>query len=213
MKKVLPLLILLFLSVIVSNAQLNKGSKLIGGSVGYEKSTMTISNTEYDNHSFQIHPALGIATSNKDVFGIKLSFIVADYDSNIPGSNESNGYGGGFFYRRYHALSNRFNLFGEAGLNYIKSESKFESATIRHESNANSFTLNFQPGVSFSLTRNLHLEALLNNLFSISFSNTTKERVENGTALPDEKTKQFFVGSSLSNYSPFSIGIRWFAGK
>ena len=74
-RKILIIVTILFCIVLTSNAQLNKGQYLLGGSFGYgnTKSTSTASN-DYTNNNFGANVQIGQLIKNNTVFGVIVSY-------------------------------------------------------------------------------------------------------------------------------------------
>lgn len=67
------------------------------------------------------------------------------------------------------------------------------------------------PGLSYSISRKLHLETGFNNLLNINYSNE-KNQYRN-PATSTTRTNRFSIGTSLNNLSSLYVGFRVLIGK
>ena len=107
----------------ISNAQISKGSTFLGGSVNVYSNSSKDENPasiEDKSSSWGIRPQFGKAIATNKILGIFLNYSTSEnqyasypYSGTFPISptkfnSENTSYGGGFFYRQYYLLSNRF---------------------------------------------------------------------------------------------------------
>lgn len=209
MKKALLLAVTALAVVLSANTQITKGSILLGGSVGYITTTNEFLNTESSSNSVFLSPQFGYTISDNNVIGLRLIYNSNNNQHQNYPETESSGFSAGLFYRRYISLSNKFFLFGEGGADYgvnnydNGSGNEFEGKTIG---------LNLFPGISYSVGKRFHLEAVLNDLFRINYS--TGKNIDNtGTSPVESKTKAFSIGTNISSQMPLTIGFRFVLGK
>ncbi|HEY0730964.1 MAG TPA: hypothetical protein VGD33_00995 [Chitinophagaceae bacterium] len=209
MKKVLLLATVAIAFVFSTNAQIRKGSILLGGSVGFTTSSYKNLNTESSSNSVLLSPQFGYTFKENNVAGLRLTYNSNNNQHQNYPESESSGYSAGLFYRRYISLSNKFFLFGEGGADYgvnnynNGSGSEFEGKTIG---------LNLFPGISYAVGKRFQLEAVLNDLLRVSYS--TGKNIDNtGTSPVESKTNAFSIGTNLSSQMPLTIGFRFVLGK
>ena len=224
MKKVALFIGMICLSFI-GMAQITKGSFFVGGSLGYstaqsEETTpqQTQPVQENTNYSWMFRPQIGKVISNNQVAGIFLNFS-KNSNEQLTGNNstlyENDVYGGGFFYRRYYPFSQRFFLFGDAGLGvgFGKSQNLNDDGNRSHissKSNSTQIGLSLTPGLSFAATRKLFLEASLNDLLTLTYSSSKGESFDlQGNVLNTVEQKAFSAHANANGFSNLSIGIRW----
>jgi len=217
MRKIYSLTIAMVCISVVSNAQISKGSTFLGGSVSFSTGESENENTStYKNEgsSFSIRPQFGKAISTNKVLGVFLNYGNSNYKQ-VSGTSstdeKSKFYGGGIFLRNYYPLSSRFYLFGEGnlGVNFSDLERR-NNSTLSSEDKTTSIGLAITPGISFAAGKKLHLEASLNNLFSMQYSSSkTKYYNGNGTLSSSIKGNGFNVAANANGFSGISIGLRW----
>lgn len=126
MKKLLLLILAIGFWSVESKAQMQKGSWMLEGSVGLERSRDYFPETDEKSNpvsGFTLHPKAGYFVSDNLVLG--LSGILGsswssnkDYDPNIPDDYKKGNtlnYGGGLFLRKYFPINESLSFFGEIG--------------------------------------------------------------------------------------------------
>lgn len=219
MKKTITLSILaMFLFSLASNAQINKGSIMLGGSLGGNFNNIKDPDTVTSKtNSFSISPAIGFAVSNNTIVGFSLQYGFNNYKyPYLLQEQKYHSYGAGVFLRKYKPLSKDFYLFGEGELmynHYTYNYSTNNNNGTEYDSKGNSIALNITPGIAYSLTRCIQLEAGLQNLLSIGYS-SGKENAKDPNNI-DYKTSGVNFNSSLSpvSLSGISLGIRFLINK
>ena len=225
MKKIALLTITSVFILSLVKAQISKGSTFLGGSVGYSKGSneltlpqQTTPAQENEQSSWTFRPQVGKAIAENQIVGIFLNFFNSNSQqkngANISEMDASN-YGGGIFYRRYYPFSQRFYLFGDAGLGVSSTKQKVtnDNGTVSYvasKNNGTNFSLALTPGLSFAATRKLFLEASLNDLLGIFYS-TTEGSNYNTQGVVTETTEQtsFSAMANANGFSNISVGVRW----
>ena len=198
---------------IITNAQIGKGSLLLGGNIGFGKSKQTNSGSDaaYRQSSFSISPALGFVTADNKEWGIALhTSFQKTKASNQPSQNQYNGYGGSVFHRRYLTLGKGFYLFGQAAAGYRYTKQKYNSMDNVHSvtTRTDLVSVTAFPGVTYAVSKNFHLEAGLNDLLALSYS-AQNETTVNGGAASAKKTKNLNFDTNFSNSNPITLGFRF----
>lgn len=198
--------ILLFASV--TNAQITKGSTFIGGQISGGKQEFKNGSSSQEQNALFISPAIGTAIKQNLIAGVDFTYSHLKSESTGNLVNEGNGYGAGFFLRRYAPIASRFYFFlqGRAGYSHEKNESK--SGTNPYSSKSSYYNLGLYPGVSFALTKSLHVEAGLNNLALFSYSHGKSKQA----GYPDQTSKAFNFSTSASG-SNLSFALRFIIPK
>lgn len=199
MKKILFSALAGFLFALSANAQIPKGSIFIGGQISGGKTV----NSGQKQNNFFISPAVATAIKQNLFLGVDLTYGQTKYENNsMPYSNQK-GYGGGLFLRKYIPIAKRFYFFaqGRAGYSYDKSE---YSGPYISKNTSNTASLSLYPGVSFALSRVLHIETGFNNLALISYSRSTTTQ----TGFPDQKSSNFNFSTSVAGTS-LSFALRF----
>lgn len=123
MKKLLTLLLIIGFWSTESNAQMQKGSWMLEGSAGLERSRSYFPNTDEKSNpvsGLSLHPKAGYFVSDNLAIGV--SGLLGntwnrnkDYDSNIPDNYKKGNilnYGGGLFLRKYFPINETLSFFG-----------------------------------------------------------------------------------------------------
>jgi hypothetical protein len=209
-KTLLFLFACLFINSFVQ-AQIKKGTILLGGNISASSSKTETSTTipsEQKSRGINISPSLGFTIKENLILGGGVNY---GYSSSTEQSfkRTNNNYGANLFLRKYLTLEKGFYLFGEgsAFVNKANTEDK-NSGTISSSNKFLTVGLNFNPGVSYAVNNRFHLEVGLNNLGYISYQ---KQKYTSGSNT--SKTNSFSLGSNLSGSSPLSVGFRFLLGK
>lgn len=202
------------LPALLSQAQVGKGTHLVGGSVSFTSQTTKYNpaSPEETNTYFSISPSWGKAIKQNFVVGGELAY---GHENTKYNNAKGNSFGAGVFARQYHNIgTSGFYLFAEAAL-----KARFYDATGRFHPNISTLdarrktttvSLRLQPGIAYAVTPRLHLETGLNNLFNIGYSHS--ETRLDGDLL--QKQRAFNAGVSLANDFQWNIGFRFLlAGK
>jgi hypothetical protein len=212
----LSIIAMLFFSL-TSNAQINKGSIMLGGDFGGNfnsaKDPDTVTNKA---NNFSISPSIGFAVANNTIVGFSL--LYGFNNNKYYGEPEMKGhsYGAGVFLRKYKPLSKNFYLFGEGEIMYTHASYNYSihnSSFIEYDSKADGIALNITPGIAYNLTNCIQLEASLQNLLSLGYSSTKEKAID--TNQLDYKSSSVYLNSSLNpiSLSGISLGIRFWINK
>lgn len=199
-------------------AQIIKGSTLLGGNLSFGNSKGEYENSpnKVKSSSYHIAPSVGVAVEDNLIAGISLGY---QYDKSFNGGNgavtetSTNRYTAGAYIRKYKQLGKSdFYLFGEGNIYFNASKQKQESEdVIQIRSRINNIGVNFKPGVSYAVNRWLHLELGMNDLFNAAYS---YRKDQGPDVLGDFKARGFSVSSSVSNLTnALSFGLRFLLAK
>jgi len=206
--KILLVLFLICSTVFYASAQIKKGAILLGGQLGFSGAK-----TEYQltpgsstkNTSFYVSPVFGKAVKDNLVIGADISFGYGRYENENTNEQNNTTYGAGFFIRQYKELGKGFYLFGQGRLGgyYMRQEQTIlqppAGETLQKSYN---IQLSFYPGIAYSATRKLQLEAGLNNMVAVQYNHSPG---------PATKGNSFSLNTSLNSaMSNFTIGFRVF---
>jgi hypothetical protein len=209
MKQRLLLIIVLFVIAASANAQIQKGAIVLGGQLGFSSQSSKSTQNTSKTIGFGISPAFGKAIKENLVIGGDINY---SYNKNEPGVavvQKSNSYGLGFFVRKYKELGKGFYLFGQTRLggSYQKQTTKNNVQPSGNvETKGSFFQLAIYPGLAYSISKKLQLEAGFNNLGYIQYDHS--KQTYGPTPNDSIKTNSFSLGSSLSNFSGLTIGFR-----
>lgn len=208
MERITLTTIAILLFATITKAQITKGSTFIGGQISGGKQESKSGSNSQEQNTLYISPAIGTAIKQNLIAGVDLTYSHSKNESNgIPGT-EWNGYGTGFFLRRYAPIANRFYFFLQGRVGYSHGKSESSSGTNKFTSNANNYELGVYPGVSFALTKSVHVEAGLNNLALISYSRAKSKE----TNSPGQTSSSFGFSTSASG-SNLSFALRFIIPK
>lgn len=211
MKKItLAFLPLIFLSL-TAFAQLEKGSKILGGS--FNISTQT---TEYPygynpNKSrvrgIEISPSFGWLVSDNLVLGLQTSYF--NWKNLYPTSDDqiSSGFGGGTFLRKYFPAGEQFAFFGQLGINLEGKKGEYNSVIGDFNPNTrqNTFRVDTYLGCSFFPKKWMSIDLTVNPL---SFSRVVEKN--NGSGEFEAVTSGLNFGV---NTSSIALGANFFISK
>ena len=208
MKKIFTLSFLFILFASALHSQINKGSVLLGGNVGF--STNKTKDTSLENNSVSISPVIGIAVKQNLIVGISFSYGHNKNNLYAPNAQaESESFGAGIFARKYIPLGKGFYLFGETGLNYQDYSNTYMYPSQKTELKIQSININLYPGISYALSKKLQLEFGLPQLVTLGYSKS--RQIENDVMT--QKTNGVNFNASASSFSSFILGFRIFLPK
>jgi Outer membrane protein beta-barrel domain len=204
MKKHLYLLLFFFAIAFCSQAQVSKGTVLLGGDIGFssQKTDNPANNPpENKNTTFSVNPSIGRAIKDNLVAGIDLGYTYSKTSQTVNGTsfyNKTNSFGLGIFLREYKPLGKGFSVFTQEriGGSYSKTtDNQSESSKMTGAS------LTFYPGIAYNIGKRLQVETGFTNLISISYTHSTNPY--------GYKSDNFSAGTNLSNaLDNFVVGCR-----
>ena len=216
MKKFTILTLISFLVFSIhSNAQIKKGTILLGGGLGFNLTESGSSPNETSFSGFHITPSVGFVTKDNQAIGFNLFYSHAS--TVVSGSPyddvKNNAYGGGVFLRRYLPVGKNFYMFGEgqANFNYSQQTSR-PNTDLQSKIMIYNGGISLYPGLAYAVNKRFHLELGLNNLVSFGYN---RQEVENVTLGGTTRTKSsgFQFSTNLSTSTPFNVGFRVGLGK
>lgn len=210
-KRTLLALFIAFFSLAL-NAQITKGSVLLGGGISGGKGTSESNNRKTVTTSFSVNPAVGLAIQANAVVGLRLSYDKSKSeldDGTAENKQVSNHFGAGFFYRRYMNLSQKFYLFGEGAVYYNQGKQETRNPWQHSDYNTSSVGVNFYPGVAYAVSRKMHLEVGLNNLLDISYNQSETKSLSGS----ETKSSGLSFSTNISTSAPLTVGFRFVLGK
>jgi hypothetical protein len=212
MKKALLIIPVIVLITSIAQAQITKGSILLGGSIGFG-SQKNPGNNEAKQTNIFINPAVGVAVKENLVVGFDALYSRFK-STHIAASNsaKNTSAGGGFFVRRYYPVIRNFYLYAQGNLSYNAGASEQRSTNYEQKSTSNTISLDLAPGLAYALSKKFHMEFGFNDLASIQYGKTKTEVNSNGTA-STLKGHVFGFTTGLSTASPFYLGFRVFITK
>lgn len=206
MKKILFSVALLF-AFSVAFSQVEKGTVLLGGSVGFN--TNHYNSGKYyneDQTSYDLSPAVGYFFTDHFAAGLELNYNHRKYNyessdpANIYGySDKTNGYGVGPFVRYYKSLSDKVALFGHGSFIYNGYQTKrvFDSSTNNNFTLNNSgFNASLRPGIVFFPAKKFGFQLTAGSIgYSTSKNNYDLDNYD------DTKTSNFNINLGISSWT------------
>lgn len=209
MKKTVPALVVCLLASLISSAQIKKGAHFIGGSIGISRTENETDpgNVKYETTNFQFSPAYGYAIKQNLIIGGDL-VIQSGKNENNNNSQENNGFGAGFFVRKYLTLGKGFYLFGQGRFGVLNTKTTSTPTNFPNNATTNRQTsvgVSLFPGVSYAINNKLQLEIGLNDLIYVQYANG---KVESGNSPVESTFSNFTLGSNLYSGAGLSVGLR-----
>jgi hypothetical protein len=206
--------IFLFLSLsfsVCAMAQVKKDTWLLGGqfSFGLNKSSSANDDQKGSSSFFQV--SAGKALRDNRVFGgqISLGFSSQDFSNGFEdGTQRSNSYGAGVFYRFYKNLGKDFYFLGQTNLDFSVGNGDwiFNSSTDDFKFKNFRGNLSVTPGLAYALFPRFHIELTLPALFGINHYRETTTYTNSTT--PERVYKSFGAFTSLnSNNGAGILGV------
>lgn len=218
MKKIALFSTTLFCLSLAAQAQITKGSLFLGGSFGVSSSSSKnegMLTQESSTSGWSFSPQIGTAVGTNKIAGLSFGYNRSRQENTYATQKqltESSGFSGGIFYRRYYPLSNRFYLFGQAGVDFgTSTQEQKRDGALTFKNSSKTISVNITPGISYAASRKLHLEASLNRLVSAYYTwSKFTNYPQSPIGIPTSGTqKQFGLAGNGSGFSELSIGLRW----
>lgn len=210
--KIFTLIVLGLCITATMNAQIKKGSVLLGGSVGFSSSKSEDEYSKNKQHNFNISPAAGKAIKDNLIVGVDVS--VGGSKRTVNGFNyRGNSHGVGIFVRKYFEAAKRFYLFGQGrvGTDFYKQEHDYNGGFAKRQ--GHSINAGFSPGVSYAVSNKVHLESGFTNLFYFRYYNDKDTPMSPIYTNLISKSSGFNVGTFLNNASEITLGVRILLAK
>lgn len=223
MRKFTFSLFIAFITISTGNAQIQKGTTVLGGSIEFSQRE-----TEADPawgasdtyRSFGVSPLFAKAIRENLILGGEIVYGNDFHESGSINNLESNrrNYGLGIFIRGYRNL-------GKSGF-YLFLQSELIAAFTTYKSTVSSvnppystvqksdgFTigLNLYPGIAYAITPRMHIETGLSNLFHAGYFNSSSSN-NPGTESKTE-TSGFNARIGLGGTTTWTVGVKFFLGK
>lgn len=199
-----------------SQAQIRKGTLMLGGSIHYSSEKQEVVNVteKVEEHTSSIGPSVGYAFKDNLVAGIDLRY--ESIKKELHFDNKTNGFSGLIFLRKYWNITSRFYAFAHADAGY--------GSTTGHEYASDGITktattkgwnagASLIPGISYAVGKKVHLESTFLPLLQVQYQKTERERFNPGSPSFIDTREEFGMLSSLGNGQTFSLGVRFMLGK
>jgi|GEM_PF-1756226 len=229
MKKILLGLLVFQLVTFAANAQLQKGSFMLGGTFNFQNNLTNFdtnfqpqsftSNSTVSTNSFSLNPKIGLSLDNNWMIGTILILNSSKSTSEVTTANDgdiTNGteirkgftYGLGFFTRKYFPFNDHLAAFGAINANVFNQKNNIESESnssddLESENKYNGFGSSVQAGLSYFPKNWLAIE-LYTDLIQLSHS---CQKQENNSQNSKVLYNTFSTGL---NTASFYFGISFF---
>ncbi|AHJ99723.1 hypothetical protein [Hymenobacter swuensis] len=234
MNRLFLLTIGLSFSSLVAEAQLVKGTKLLGGNLGYTRSTSTqtlnnpsipVTKREYEqvNRTFNVSPRAGVFIADNLAAGISVGYnsqkITSPlYDYSYTGNPvtyqqtaRNNSFNIAPFLRYYYMPTATFGVFGQLNATYSTGKSKAETTApnqLDNEGKINGFGLGISPALVFFPVEKLGLELAFGG---IGYGRTTSKS-EATRNQPESKSMYSDFGANFG-LNQLSVGASYYMGR
>jgi len=175
-----------------ANAQIGKGEKMIGGSVGFTSSKTEYKNLtapESTNNTFTITPQLGFGLGNNWIVGLGVSYVSTKQETTQGSSKaetKTSAVSPGIFVRKFHQFGDKFGIYGQLDAEYAFGEQKTtQTGNPDSKSEISGYGISASPGLFYKASRKFVIEATIGRLGYSSL--TTKP---DGSSI-EVKNKQF----------------------
>jgi hypothetical protein len=181
------------------NAQIQKGSILLGGSFGYVST-----DNGHNSSNTNINPRISYAIVNNSVIGITGNFnhSKSTYDGNNDRVSNT-GYGASAFWRMYFPFRNKLGWYAEASGGVISGREKRKTPWGEQKLSSISYTVAAIPGVYVQALPNLIINA---SIGGIEYAQS-KQR-QDGIS-----TSTKYAAFNVSLLSRFNFGVDFVLGK
>src|SRR5687767_3268789 len=201
MKKIITLSSFFFYFSLSSFSQIIKGSVLLGGDFLAFTEKQKINSQEYARNGIYFSPLIGKAIKDNLIQG---AYMQVGYEKNEYNQNyslkKSNSYGAGIFLRKYSVIKNDFYGFIQGNLGFLFAKYEYEYSSSVNENKQTSVGINISPGLSYKISKKLHLEAGLRELASLGYS-VSKSHESSIAGTSNFETYRFSVSTSLNNFN------------
>jgi hypothetical protein len=200
----------------IAHAQVKKGSWLLGGQLSFGANKTTSGSSEQKNNGTYIQLSAGKAIRDNRVWGGQVSagFSTQDFSNGTEtGTQQSQDYSAGVFYRLYKNLGKDFFFFGQANADFRwgQGEAEFPNSADNRESTSIGGSVSVTPGIAYALFPRFHVELTLPGLFGIGYNQSTTTYANGQT--PELKSSSFNAFTSVGNSGQaglLGVGFRIF---
>lgn len=211
MKKIPTITIFFLCYSFITSAQINKGSLLLGGDFSAYTEGQENNNLKSKISGINISPLVGKSIKQNLVLGgyFTVGFTNNDGINGIVGFDE-NIFSVGSFIRKYGVISKNFFGFIHSNLGFTSDNTKFDNNGYLKNKTV---SLNVVPGISYKVSKKLHLESGLRDVFSMGYT-SQKSKADNSGVINYSKSNTYFISSSLNNFtSNLYFGFRLLLSK
>jgi hypothetical protein len=204
--------ILLACSGLLTNAQIKKGSTLLGGQ-------LSIYNRQYENvddvnerKTSLISASVGRAVKENTVVGIDFGYSwdnsYYSYDSSTLKFHQNNI---GAFFRKYKRLGKDFYVFGQVDGSYITSDERreYQNPDNNYYASTSGGRASVSLGLAYNIFKKMQVELTLPGIVAAHYTVT---KYKKNIPTDNSKSEEFYFNSNLTNNNilgSLSIGFRF----
>jgi hypothetical protein len=202
--------------IIVANAQVNKGSILLGGNISANTSNSNYGTTEAKQNSWVINPSVGYAYKLNRIIGFSFGYSHGNARTESGSTvsiNRFNNYSAGIYQRSYFPIGKNFSLYGQGDLSfgYLRRNVTNTPGSSYIEKQTG-VVLSVSPGISYAISKKIMIELGFSNLLTVGYNSTTTNYT--GTfPNPTNKTNSFSIGANANPSNGFNFGFRFLLGN
>jgi hypothetical protein len=216
-RKTLVLLLPAMLSFTLISAQLKKGSLWLGGHISYGSQLNRVkgeSEPQIDDKDISFEPFFGKSITENSIAGIALYYKNRHDRNTTPLGRRIDefGYAAGIFFRKYKPLGKGFYIYlnGELNFGYTRvNNARAQDVSDFSLSRLNAFHIFGYPGISYQLTRSIHLEMRTEDILRVSYTDEKKHTEFPVNNIRDEHTTRVGVSTGINRvFNYLGIGFR-----
>jgi hypothetical protein len=218
MRKSLLLTVTAFCIAAFAQAQITKGSVLLGGNIsaGSTKYNSTANGTSNNSkqNGFNLSPFVGFATSDNKVWGVGVSYSHGQLENSTNNETQkSNAYGASLIHRRYYTLGKSFYIYGQGAAGYSTYKANAKSTSYENVQKSSNAGLSVSPGVAYAVNKYFHLEISINDFASMGYTKSENIAYANTTAQNTTESENLYFNTNFSSVNALTIGFRFVLGK
>lgn len=193
----------------LTNAQLNKGTWLLGGDFSLQLNSFRDGNNKSETKGFSFSPVLARAVRQNIFWGGSISLGTYKNNAVSTGNTTNQFFGAGLFYRGYKPVSKKFYAFLQSGIAAGIAKDKFrQGPDYYYDEKRTTAGLNITPGVSYSVNKKIFLESGLNNIASLNYFHSKTSGYNFGNTI-NRSSRGFGFSSSLGIFTnSLYVGFR-----
>jgi hypothetical protein len=198
-------------------AQLAKGTRLIGGQILMASTTTELANNRSQvNTQFNFRLSAGWAYKENAVFGFLVGIAPTRVRNKRPGADSVSLRGTegtiGLFGRKYAGLGKKFFFFTETSFSGFSGQIKDNIGTNLTVTNTrNGFALDLTPGLAYQMAKKLHLEITVPRILSASYISTVTDKSNLlGNRIRNNSLSLFSsLGNNGAVLGDMGVAVRW----
>ena len=196
------LLIISFAFILSSQAQIEKGTKLLGGSFSFSHVNSDIPNYTTNGTTVSLFPSYGWATKNNHVTSV---FIGVTYNGDNGGAKQY-FYSLGIGKTRYFQLVKDLYITGKGSFLLTYSNSKSVAAGAGGKAKTYSASVDLSAGLAYKVNKRILAHLSIIGLASLGY-NYSESKTFNGLTSVTTTANQYYLNAGLNGNNLGQIGI------